>query len=140
MDLITHVIEWDEFRDVQLALIRASVIDIEMVTDHAILAAMFKAARKYRAKFIITGDNAQTEVSLPPTWNHRKTDLRNLRAIHRRYGARSMKTVPQMSTISMMAQQRLLGVTVVQLLGYVDYVKADAMATLEREIGWRPYP
>src|SRR5262245_60415197 len=35
-DLMTYVIAWPEFRDLQRAFLKASVIDIEMITDHAI--------------------------------------------------------------------------------------------------------
>ena len=36
IDLHTHVIEWDEFKDLQRAYFRASVLDLECVSDHAI--------------------------------------------------------------------------------------------------------
>ena len=41
-DLYTYVIDWPEFRDLQRAFFKASVVDIEMVTDHAIFASLFK--------------------------------------------------------------------------------------------------
>ena len=40
IELYTHVIDWEEFRDLQLSFIKASVVDIELVSDHAIFATM----------------------------------------------------------------------------------------------------
>ncbi|HLG35394.1 MAG TPA: N-acetyl sugar amidotransferase, partial [Bacteroidia bacterium] len=37
-DLFTHVIDWEEFRDIQLSYLYASVINCEVPTDHAINA------------------------------------------------------------------------------------------------------
>ncbi len=40
LDLHTEVINWEEFRDLQRAFLKASVIDIEMLSDHAMFASM----------------------------------------------------------------------------------------------------
>jgi hypothetical protein len=39
-DLYTYVIDWNEFRDIQLAYFKAGVIDIEAVTDIAIFDSL----------------------------------------------------------------------------------------------------
>ena len=41
IDLITYVIDWDEFKDLQLSFLRASVPDGEIPTDHAIFALLW---------------------------------------------------------------------------------------------------
>src|SRR5215218_5560615 len=46
IDLYTLVINWEEFKDIQLAYLRASVVDIEVVSDHAIFATMYKLAKE----------------------------------------------------------------------------------------------
>lgn len=139
VDLVTHVIEWEQFRDLQLSLLRASVVDLELPSDHAILAGMMKTARRFGVRHVVTGDNTATETTLPPTWNHRKTDLRNLRAIHRAYSRTSLSSFPQMGTAAYVLYQRLLRMQYIPLLSYVPYVKADVIAEMSRELGWRPY-
>ncbi len=58
-DLYTHVIDWQEFRDLRRSFIKASVIDIELLTDHAISAIMLEQA--YRIRFhMISGFNVVT--------------------------------------------------------------------------------
>lgn len=139
LDLVTEVIDWEEFRGLQLSLLRAGVVDLELVTDHAIVAAMYHTARRHRIRYIVTGDNEATEATLPPGWNHRKTDLRNIRAIHRAFENTSMKTFPHLSTLGMLAHRSLLGIEYIGLLSYVAYVKETAIAELEKELGWRRY-
>lgn len=140
VDLETIVIKWNEFRELQLAFLRAGVVDLEMPSDHAILAGMAQTARKFHSKYILTGDNSSTEVTLPDGWNHRKTDLTNLKAIHRKFSAESLSSFPQISTVGFLLNSRLLGTSWVPLLSYFPYVKKDAIALLQVKIGWRPYP
>ena len=140
LDLVTHVIDWEEFRGIQLSLLRAGVVDLELVSDHAITAGMYHAARKHRIKRIVTGDNEATESVLPDGWNHRrKTDLRNIRAINAAYERAPMTTFPQLSTIGMLLHDRVLRIKAVGLLSYVDYNKERAFKDLEDTIGYRRY-
>ena len=45
-DLVTHVVDWDEFKLMQKAFIKASVVDIETLTDHAFMSTLYKQAKK----------------------------------------------------------------------------------------------
>src|SRR6185312_1243950 len=46
IDLYTYVIDWEEFRGLQLSFLKASTPDGEIPTDHAINALLFKQASK----------------------------------------------------------------------------------------------
>jgi N-acetyl sugar amidotransferase len=140
-DYYNHVIDWDEFRELQLAYFRASVVDIEVVTDHAIDALVFRAASKFRIKYILNGGNHVTESIMPCTgWNWPlKNDLANLMAIHRAFGRGTLKTYPLMGMYKIRYYQALRGFRYVDLLDLVPYRLEDAIATLEREFDWRYY-
>ena len=45
-DLETYVVNWNEFKDLQLSFIKSGVVDIELVTDHAIFANLINTAKK----------------------------------------------------------------------------------------------
>ncbi len=139
VDLYTHVIDWQEFRDLQRSLFRASVVDIEILTDHAIIATMYAAARKFRIPTVMTGDNFATEATLPKGWNHRKTDLFNILAIHRKYGTRRVPTFPKLGTPEFFFHEAVLGIRWFRPLFYSSFDKAAAIAELQREVGWRAY-
>lgn len=139
-DLSTYVIDWPEFRDLQRAFIRAGVIDIEMLTDHAIYAALFRIRRKYRIRYVLSGTNYATEHAMPKDWSWAKQDLRNIKAIQNRFGEKKIKSFPTMNSIRWLLIRFLgLGGTFVEPLNKIRYRKLDAMKNLENEIGWRYY-
>ena len=95
-DLKTVIVNWEEFRDIQLSFLKAGVVDIELVTDHAIFANMLDIASKYKIKNILSGTNIMTEHAMPLEWIWRKTDLRNIKDIHKNEGNGKIKTYPRM--------------------------------------------
>jgi N-acetyl sugar amidotransferase len=139
LDLITFVIDWNEFRDIQRSFFKANVIDIEMVTDHAIFAAMFDIANKYKIRYILSGTNAATEAIMPPAWQHFKFDLLNLKAIHKRFGKERIRNYPTLSVWQMAWNHYVRGAKSISLLNYLPYRKDKAMCTLTDELGWQYY-
>ena len=139
-DLHTEVIDWEEFRDIQRAFLKASVIDIEMISDHAIFASMYRLARQHKIRHVLSGTNFRTEHTMPQSWYWRKQDLVNLRAIHRKYGELPLRTFPTLTTLRFQASRKLgLGQRYVEPLNNMNYMRGKAMETLAREFGWRYY-
>jgi asparagine synthetase B (glutamine-hydrolysing) len=93
-DLDTYVIDWEEFKDLQLAYLKASVIDIEVLTDHAIYGTMFKIAKSNNIKYVLGGHNIATEGILPYHWTYNKKDYINIKAIHKQFGQKKLKSFP----------------------------------------------
>ena len=139
LDLITFVIDWEEFRDIQRSFFKAHVIDIEMVTDHAIFAALYRLSRQHNIRHILSGTNVQTESIMPATWQHFKFDERNLRAIHSRYGVLPIKRYPTLSVWRMACNHYFWGTRSVSILNYLPYRKDKAIQDLQSELGWRYY-
>lgn len=137
IDLHTLVIDWDEFRDIQLAFLRAGVPDCEIPSDHAIVASVHDAAAQHGVRHTIWGYNTRTETHLPKAWSQGHFDWRYIRTIHRRYGSGRIRTFPHLNTMSSLFDR--FRASRLNLLDYVDYVKADAMAILQRELRWRGY-
>jgi hypothetical protein len=100
---------------------------------------MHRVALDMGIKWIVSGTNHVTESIMPTTWGHRKSDLRNLKAIHRRFGELPMRTLPTASMLQIQWWQRARGLRYLSLLNYYDYGRAGAIEALEREIGWRNY-
>lgn len=139
LDLFTYVINWEEFRDLQLAYLRASVVDIEAITDHAIITTLHRLAAQHGVRYILSGTNIVTEAVLPVHWIHNKADHLNIRAIHRAYGTRPLKTFPLFDFRSKRYHIDVLGIRTVPILNYVPYVKADVKRIITEELGWRDY-
>jgi len=139
-DLHTFVLDWEEFRDLQLSFLRASVVDIEMLTDHAIMATMFKTAIEYGIKYILSGTNVATESIMPATWFYpAKWDIRNIKGIHRQFSSRKIKMFPTYSFIDMFLCRYVRRMKYVEILNCIDYNRAQAIQLLEKELGWKDY-
>lgn len=138
-DLFTYVIDWEEFRDLQIAYLKASVVDIEALTDHAIFATLSQIASQRGIKYILSGENVVTEGVLPASWVHMKSDLINIKAIHRRFGRLPMKTFPTKGFLQGLYYEYVRGIHYIPILDYVEYIKEDAKQTITSELGWRDY-
>lgn len=137
-DLATYVIDWEEFKDLQLAYLKASVIDIEVLTDHAIYGSLFKIAKEADIKYVLGGHNLATEGDIPYHWTHNKKDYINIKAIHRAYGQRPLKTYPFLNR----KMKRFIagsGIEFINYLNWMPYVKKDAVAVLQKELRWKDY-
>lgn len=137
-DLYTLVVNWEEFRDIQLSYFKASVVDIEAITDHAIIATMYKLALDNDIKYILSGTNIVTEATLPKHWIFNKTDHKNIQFIHRQYGNVPLKTYPFYDT-RLKKMSQLKGIESLSLLNYVDYNKSAIKQIIASELGWRDY-
>ena len=138
IDLFTLVVKWEEFRDLQVAFIKASVVDIEMVTDHAILATLYKLAIKHNIKYILSGTNYETEAILPQHWIHPKRDYVHIRALQKIFNNKTFETYP-LYTLGLRTRSMIKGITSVSLLNYMNYNKENAKRELTAELGWRDY-
>jgi N-acetyl sugar amidotransferase len=139
IDLYTHVIDWEEFRDLQLAFLKAGVANSEAPTDHAILSLLFRIASRERVRYIVTGSNVIGEAILPRSWGYDCRDWRQIHAIHRLFGTIPLKTYPHMTTAHFGYYTFVRHIRTFRILNYVSYVKKDAIALMERELGWRNY-
>lgn len=138
-DIFKYKVDFKEFKDLQLAYFKASVVDIEMISDHAITAAIYDVANKKRIKYILSGTNIVTEDILPRAWIHTKNDLRNLKAIHKKYGKMKLKTYPTMGLYYLMYYDLLKRMRFISLLDYMDYNKKEVKKILHSEFGWEDY-
>lgn len=139
IDLHTLVLDWDEFRDLQLAFLRASVSDAEIPSDHAICASMLRTAIKLRIPYVISGVNVEHEGILPREWTYGVMDWRYIRAVHRRYGTMPLRSYPRVSLATVARYFALHRLKSCRLLDYLDYNKQAAMDVLINQLGWQYY-
>lgn len=139
IDLFTYVIDWEEFRDIQLSFFKASVVDIELVSDHAIFATLIHQAVNHKVKHILSGTNVVTECTLPSHWVWHKTDHVNIQAIHRQFGTKPLKTYPFMDWRVKKWHQMFGRITQTSILHYVPYHKSTVKQRIIDELGWRDY-
>jgi N-acetyl sugar amidotransferase len=139
IDLFTYVVDWEEFRDLQLSFLKASTPDGEIPTDHGIFALLWRQAAARRVKYILSGMNFATEAVSVPDWSYGHSDWRYIKAVHRRFGNLPLRTYPHFSLVDLAWFNGVRGVRTVSILNYLDYRKADAMRVLQEELGWVYY-
>jgi N-acetyl sugar amidotransferase len=138
IDLYTYVIDWEEFKDIQLSFLKASTPDSEIPSDHAIVSIMHQTADKVGVKYTIWGYNLRTETHLPPAWSQGHWDWKYIKSVHEKFGSVPIKTFPHLGLWGYLggygrSQRR------VDILNYVDFVKQEAMELLQKELGWKYY-
>jgi len=139
LDLQTYVVDWGEFRDIQRSLLKAGVIDLELLSDQAIVATMFRLAKRNRVGYILSGHNLATETHLPDSWTWMKYDARNIRAIQRRFGTCKIRSTPLMGIMGFVLNQAIRKTRFVWPLNLVAYNKRAALELLRERYGWRDY-
>jgi N-acetyl sugar amidotransferase len=139
IELFTHVIEWNEFKDLQLAFLKASTPDSEIPTDHAIFSLLYKTAARERVSFILGGTNLATESILPRRWSFGHADWRYIKGVHARFGKVPLRTFPHRTMLEDFYLRKVRSIRWVNYLDYHRYVQEDARRALQRDAGWESY-
>jgi N-acetyl sugar amidotransferase len=137
IDLYTHVIDWEEFKDIQLSFLRASTPDSEIPTDHAIFALLRKISRKYGIGYVLNGINLKTEGHHPLSWSQGHNDFGYIKSVQKIFGTKKIKTFPHGNVLTIFSDLLLGGW--INILNYVDYNKEEAKKIIARELNWRDY-
>lgn len=139
-ELFTHVIDWDEMRDLQVAFLRSGVSNQDVPQDHAIFATIYHFAIKNGIRTILTGGNIATEGIFPEAWQGNAMDAINLKAIHRKFGQKPLKTY---NTISLFQYYiwypYVKKMRTVRPLNFLPYNKAEAIKEMQEKISWKNY-
>ncbi|MFO1377215.1 MAG: N-acetyl sugar amidotransferase [Steroidobacteraceae bacterium] len=139
IDLFTVVLDWEEFRQLQLAFLRASTPDSEIPTDHAIVATFYDQARRHGIRHIVSGVNFRTEGIHVRAWSQGHVDPYYVAGVYRRMTGRRLRAFP------LIPMPRLINAIVldrprsIYLLDCIDYDKAAAKRLLAEQFGWVDY-
>jgi N-acetyl sugar amidotransferase len=139
VELYTRVLQWDEFRDLQVSFLKASTPDAEIPTDHAIVATVFQTAWKRGIRHLVLGHNKATELVLPAAWSQGHFDWRYIRTVQARFGTRPLKDFPHLAFTDYARFRVTAERSSFNILNFVDYSRQAAIDVLQRELGWRDY-
>jgi N-acetyl sugar amidotransferase len=139
-DLHTHVMNWPEIRDLQLAYLKAGVANQDVVQDHAYFASLYHFAVDNKIDYVISGGNIATEAVIAPAWQHGAMDAINLKAIHKEFGKSSLKDYKVISFLQYYFYYPFIKkMKVVRPLNYLPYSKDFAQQELEEKVGYKAY-
>lgn len=139
-DYVSYVLDWKEFREIQLAFLKSSIVDLEMPTDLAIPASLYEVASKNNIKFLISGGNYSGEGILPLTWGyHVLKDSYLYKHIVKKYTTVKNKKVPYIGLWGEFYYKFVRGIKTVYPLNFTYYNKDEAREFLKKEFDWRDY-
>lgn len=140
-DLHTHVVDWEEMRDLHLAYLRSGYSNQDVPQDHVFFASLYHFATQNNIRYILSGGNIATEGIFATTWHGGSAmDAINLKAIHRQFGERPLRTYNTISFFEYYVWYPFIKkMRTVRPLNYMSYDKQAAIAELEAAIGWRSY-
>ena len=139
IDLHTEVIDWDEFRDLQIAFLKSSIADSEVPSDHAITATLYRTAARFNISFILNGGNVATEGILPESWVWSHLDFDIIKDIHKKFGNKKLKTFPTLSLPRLAYYMFFRKIRNIPLLNYLDFNKQEAKKIITEKLGWEDY-
>ena len=137
IDLYTHVVDNKEMDDIFKSFFLADVAEIEAPTDLAIAEILYRAAAKYRVKYVLEAHSFLTEGITPVGRNY--VDGKYISAIHRMFGRLPMRTYPLMTFARFMWWTCIARIKKIRPYWYIAYSKEQARAFLEKEFGWKYY-
>jgi len=133
------VIDWEEFKDLQLAFLKVSTPDSEVPSDNGIFAALWDTARKFGIKYILAGYNQSSESILARSWSQGYYDKTYIKAVHKQFGKIKKLSFHILSTWDILINRRFHKIKLISVLDYVIYEKEQAKKLITKELGWKDY-
>lgn len=141
LDLYTEVINWEEMKDLQLAFFKSGVPHIDAPQDYAFFATMYKFARQYDVKYILTGGNYSTEcIRNPLEWMYYQSDTSQLKDIQRKFGTVLLKSFPITNILwHKVYLPYIKKIKLIRPLDFLPYHKEEATQFLVDHLGYQRY-
>ena len=134
-----YTIDLEKFRELQSAFMKAGQVNLEIPTDHILMATTFEMATKNDIKWILSGGNVATESIMPASWSYNARDLVHIKDIYRTMIGKRLKGLPVCSLLKWNYYRWIKRQKMAYLLDYMNYNRADSIAVLEREYGYKAY-
>jgi len=137
IDLETYVVNYEEIKDLNKSYMYAGLPWIDIPTDLAIKAVLYKIAIREGLKFILRGNDFRSEGTQPSEWTY--GDGRQLSAVHRKFGKVKLKTFPNYTLFKLVYYGFVKGIKSIYPFYYLDYNKAKAQDFLKKIYAWEYY-
>ncbi|MFY4842755.1 N-acetyl sugar amidotransferase [Aliarcobacter butzleri] len=137
IDLYTHVTDNKEADDIFRSFFYADVAEIEASTDLALAEVMYRAAWKYKVKYVLEGHSFMEEGITPVGRNY--FDGKYIKSIHKMFGKLPMISYPLMTITRFLFWSMFAKIQKIRPFWYIDYNKDDAKKFLEKEYDWKYY-
>lgn len=132
-------IDLAKFKLLQGAFFKAGLKNVEIPTDHIILATSLEMAKEYGVKWILSGGNAVSESIMPPSWGYNARDLTHIQDVYKSAYGHDLEGLPTCSIWQYNSYRWDDGIRTFYLMDYLNYDVKMAKKFLEKEYGWQDY-
>ena len=132
-----YTIDLNKFRELQGVFMRAGVKNLEIPTDHILMAASLEMASKYGIKIIISGGNVATESIMPESWGYQARDLTHIKDVYKKLTGKKLMGLPVCGLLKWNWYKWIKKIKTVYLLDYVYYNRNEAGNLLSEKYGWK---
>lgn len=134
-----YVLNKGKFSELQSAFMKSGVPNIEIPTDHTLMAVSFEMVSKYGIKWILSGGNVATESVMPASWGYSARDLTHIKDINKKFGKGKLKGLPLCGLLKWNYYRLIKGIKTFYLLDYLDYNRIESIKILKNEYGYSDY-
>jgi N-acetyl sugar amidotransferase len=137
IDLETYVIDYEEIKDILRSFVRSGLPWIDVPSDMAIKAVLYKIASREKVNYILVGNDFRSEGKQPTEWTY--GDPKLLRHVHNKYGVVRLNTYPMLSYSRLAYLGYIRGIKLISPFNYISYDKESARSYLIKEFQWEYY-
>lgn len=134
-----YTIDLDKFRELQATFIKAGVPNIEIPTDHILMAVSYEMANKYGIKWILSGGNVATESIMPASFGYNARDLTHIKDIYKKFAKKRLIGLPICGLLKFNYYKWIKRIKTFYLLDYLDYNLEESKELLKEKYGWQDY-
>ncbi|MBD2792786.1 N-acetyl sugar amidotransferase [Xenorhabdus szentirmaii] len=139
-DFHTHIMNWNEIRDLQVAYLKSGVANQDVVQDHAFFSTLYHYAIKNKINYVISGGNIATESVFPTSWHHSAMDAINIHDIHKKFGTKKLKDYKTINILQYYITYPFVHkFKTIRPLNYMPYDKKKALIFLKDKINYKEY-
>jgi N-acetyl sugar amidotransferase len=132
-------VDMAKYHKLQSAFLKSGVPNIEIPTDHILMAMTYQIASKYSIKWVLSGGNVATESIMPPSWGYSARDLRHIKDIYKKMTGERLTGLPVCGLFKWNWYKWVKKISIVYPLDYMDYNRTDSVNMLAKEYGFEDY-
>ena len=135
-----YTIDLKKFKKLQSAFMSMGQKNLEIPTDHILMATTYEMADKYNIKLILSGGNVATESIMPASWGYNARDLVHIKDVYKKATGEKLTGLPTCSLLKWNYYRWVKKIKIWYPLDTITYNKEEAIKTLQEEYGYAPYP
>ena len=134
-----YVLDLPKFKTLQSAFLMAGQKNVEIATDHVLMAMSYELADKYGIKWILSGGNVATESIMPESWGYQPRDLVHIKDVYRKMIGKELKGLPVCGLLKWNWYKWVKGIKTFYPLDVWGYNRQEAIHLLESKYGYMDY-